>query len=226
MEMDGAGDGMPNMKLESCFTAQDLANVESLLVSGAPEEGCKVANTKFQADLAQRSPCLASAYNFAISMQTDAVNADGAFRADMTLAQRVTNRTAQDVTWAVGTPPGAIASRGVFAGVEKGLGQINGLMMTRVTDLRGQTKSLTVGIAASQQPARQTSRSLSRRSHQATAGRLTLRTAGAPRRSATRSSAANPPPAAKCSSSKAFTSPDNSSPPWRRTCSASTRRIA
>ncbi len=52
MEMAGIGNDMPPIKVESCVTAEDLANVETLLVKGAPDEGCKTSNLKFQADRA------------------------------------------------------------------------------------------------------------------------------------------------------------------------------
>jgi hypothetical protein len=52
MEMAGIGDAMPPIKVESCVTAEELAKVETLLIKGAPEEGCTVSNLKFQADRA------------------------------------------------------------------------------------------------------------------------------------------------------------------------------
>ncbi len=106
------------------------------------------AQTASGARLLRVAAPVGAAYKFMVSMRAEAVNADGAFSADITLAQRVTGRTAEEVTWAVETSTGAIASRGVFAGIEKSLGQLNGLAMTRVTDVRGQTKSLAVGNRA------------------------------------------------------------------------------
>jgi hypothetical protein len=52
MEMTGVGEGMPPIKTESCVTSQDAANIATLLEQGAPEEGCKVSNMKFQPDRA------------------------------------------------------------------------------------------------------------------------------------------------------------------------------
>lgn len=86
-----------------------------------------------------------AAFAFATTIHTQAVNADGEFRAEIFHTQRVSSRTADEVTWAVDTSTGAITSRGVFAGVEKGLSQLNGFTMTKVTDALGQTRSLTVG---------------------------------------------------------------------------------
>jgi hypothetical protein len=61
----------------------------------------------------------------------------------MNLTQRVLARTEQDLTWSMKTAVSQVAAKGVFAGVETALRALDGMEMTKVVDLTGQTTRLT-----------------------------------------------------------------------------------
>jgi hypothetical protein len=86
-----------------------------------------------------------AALAFAVTMRTEAVNADGEFTVEMMLAQRLVGRTPDELTWTLETAVQGVAARGVFAGMESRLRQLNGATVSKVTDALGQTKSLGVG---------------------------------------------------------------------------------
>lgn len=50
MEISRDGKTKPVMKMETCVTPQDVANMARLLTQEIPDEDCKVSNLKTQAD--------------------------------------------------------------------------------------------------------------------------------------------------------------------------------
>jgi hypothetical protein len=114
--------------------------------------GCLIFASVLADAGAQESPRLlritapvGAAYVYDIKMRTDAVNADGDFHFDATLTQRMLRRTEDELTWSVAMTVANVGSRGVFAGIETNLRQLDGLDMTKITDARGQTRRIVVG---------------------------------------------------------------------------------
>jgi hypothetical protein len=101
------------------------------------------ANAQDGAQLLRVRPAVGQEFVWAAVMKTEAVNAVGEFQLDMNLTQRVLARTEQDLTWSMKTAVSQVAAKGVFAGVETALRALDGMEMTKVVDLTGQTTRLT-----------------------------------------------------------------------------------
>jgi hypothetical protein len=96
-----------------------------------------------QALLLRVRPAVGQEFVWKAEMKTEAVNAVGEFQFDMNLTQQVLARTEQDLTWSMKTAVTQVSAKGVFAGIESSLRALDGMEMTKVVNLMGQTTRLT-----------------------------------------------------------------------------------